>query len=241
MLINGDTGENQSKKNHSPADFITSLDIANIACGGHIGDEKSITQAVSICKTHKVKIAAHPSYKDKKNFGRKSIFVPPAQLKKDLISQISLLDKICKKQHTRLEFVKPHGALYNDAIISEAVFQVIAETIAQYNPKLGWIFFSSKDNLYFAEKAKKYGLKLLWEAFPDREYYQGKLLDRKEKKAVFQETEQIVERAIQLKKEQTILDYEKKLISMEAQTICLHGDNPASVMAASYIRKQFEV
>ena len=58
---------------------------------------------------------------------------------------------------------------------------------------------------------------------------------------MFQETEQIVERAIQLKKEQTILDYEKKLISMEAQTICLHGDNPASVIAASYIRKQFEV
>ena len=57
---------------------------------------------------------------------------------------------------------------------------------------------------------------------------------------MFQETEQIVERAIQLKKEQTILDYEKKLISMEAQTICLHGDNPASVMAASYIKK-FEV
>ena len=85
MLINGDTGENQSKKNHSPADFITSLDIANIACGGHIGDEKSITQAVSICKTHKVKIAAHPSYKDKKNFGRKSIFVRllETQLKKD--------------------------------------------------------------------------------------------------------------------------------------------------------------
>ncbi len=239
MLINGDTGENSSS-----ADFISLLDIANIACGGHIGDEKSMNQAVSLCKIHKVKIAAHPSYRDPKNFGRKSHLsfkktLSFKQLKKELTCQISSLDKICKKQHIPLEFVKPHGALYNDALISEAVFQIIAETIAQYNSKLVWIFFSSKHNLYFEKKAKKYGLKLLWEAFPDREYYQGKLLDRKEKKAVFQETEQIVERAIQLKTQHSIVDYQKKVIPIKAQTICLHGDNPASVIAASCIRKRF--
>ena len=166
MLINGDTGEN-----YSSADFIPLLDIANIACGGHVGNEQTMAQAVLLCKTYKVRVSAHISYKDRKNFGRKTIFVPPTQLKKELISQISLLDKICKRQQTPLEFIKPHGALYNDAVNEDAVFEIIAETLFQYNPKLIWIFFSSKHNLHFKTKAQKYGLKLLWEAFPDREYY----------------------------------------------------------------------
>ena len=224
MLINGDTGED-----YSSADFIPLLDIANIACGGHAGNEQTMTQAVLLCKTYKVRVSAHISYKDRKNFGRKSIFGSSAQLKKELISQISSLDKICEKQQTRLEFIKPHGALYNDALISEEIFQVIAETLFQYNPKLAWIFFSSQNNPYFKTKAQKYGLKLLWEAFPDREYYQGKLLDRAEKRAVLQDAKQIIARALQLKNKQPILDYEKKKLPIKAKTICLHGDNSASV------------
>ena len=79
MLINGDTGED-----YSSADFIPLLDIANIACGGHAGNEQTMTQAVLLCKTYKVRVSAHISYKDRKNFGRKSIFGSSAQLKKEL-------------------------------------------------------------------------------------------------------------------------------------------------------------
>ena len=219
--------------------FYSLTRLANIACGGHVGNAQTMAQAVLLCKTYKVRVSAHISYKDRKNFGRKTIFVPPTQLKKELISQISLLDKICKRQQTPLEFIKPHGALYNDAVNEDAVFEIIAETLFQYNPKLIWIFFSSKHNLHFKTKAQKYGLKLLWEAFPDREYYQGKLLDRTEKRAVLQDTKQIIARALQLKKKQTILDYEKKILPIKAQTICLHSDNPASIVAASCIRKKY--
>src|SRR5260370_18957886 len=91
------------------------ISSANVACGGHVGDEVSMTEAVRRAKRSEVKIGAHPSYPDRANFGRKSMAMSPPALRATLIEQIAALRAIAARESVPLRHVKPHGALYNDA------------------------------------------------------------------------------------------------------------------------------
>ena len=231
MLLNADVGESIKDKA-----FIPYLDIANVACTYHAGNKNIIKKVVYLAKKHQVKIAAHISYKDKKNFGRKSIFFSKTQLKPQLQEQLELLEKICRKEQYPFVFVKPHGALYNDAIQNEKVFEAIAEVLAAYNPNLEWVFFASLKNEYFQQRAKKYGLKLFFEVFADRNYENGLLMDRKKENAVFKNATEIVQRVLLLQKEGFLFNHKGEKEKLKAQTICFHGDNPASLKAIQSLK-----
>ena len=231
MLFNADVGESVEDKA-----FIPYLDIANVACTYHAGNKIILKIIVNLAKKYQVKIAAHISYKDKKNFGRKSIFLSKEKLKPQLKEQLELLEKICQKEQFPFIFVKPHGALYNDAIQNEKVFEAIAEVIADYNPNLEWIFFASLKNDYFQQKANKYGLKLFFEVFADRSYENSFLMDRKKENAVFKNENEIVQRVLLFKRKGFLLDYKGEKIKLKAQTICFHGDNPASLKAIQNLK-----
>ena len=231
MLISADVGETPQDK-----EFMPFLDIANIACGYHAGDETSITKMVLLAKKYLVKISAHLSYQDRKNFGRKSIFINKTTLRPQLLTQLQTIDKICKINDLPLVFVKPHGALYNDITKIPAVLEAVAETIAEYNQQLLWIFFATKNNAKYIKIAKKYGLKLLFESFADREYDKGFLKNRKEKGAIIKESSEIIKRVHLLREKNTILNELGKKEKLSAQTICFHGDNPASLVAIKILK-----
>jgi UPF0271 protein len=233
MFINADVGE----KSHDKA-FLPYLDIANVACGFHAGSEKTMEQIVRLAKKYAVKISAHISYKDKKNFGRKSIFTSKKELKPQLLEQLEVLHKICEKNQYPMTFVKPHGALYNDIVKNPAVLECVAEAISEYDKQLQWIFFASGQNKKFSAIAKKYGLKLFFEAFADRQYENGLLMDRKKQNAVISNASDIVQRALLLIKEGVILNHKGEKEKILAQTLCFHGDNLASLEAICNLQNE---
>lgn len=226
MYINADVGETPKDK-----EFLPFLQIANIACGAHAGDEKTMQQRIKLAQKHQVQISAHIAYCDRKNFGRKSIFFSKEELKPQLLQQLQRLDKICQKNQYPLSYVKPHGALYNDIVKNEETLQSVMEVIAEYNPKLQWIFFASEHNQKYIKITQNYNLQLCFEAFADRQYEKGLLMDRKKTKAVIDDPQEIIRRFFLLQEQGSIVDENGQLQKLQVQTICFHGDNPASLEA----------
>src|SRR6185436_14689136 len=110
------------------------IDSANVACGGHTGDEASMRDAVQRANEHRVRLGAHPSYPDREHFGRRSLDLEPVVLRDSLIEQISALRALGDVRH-----VKPHGALYNDAHHDRALANVIVDAMRAVDPSLALV------------------------------------------------------------------------------------------------------
>ena len=135
--INCDLGE--SSKLHSTENDPLLLEIvnsANIACGYHAGDQPTMEKTVEISKKNGVSIGAHPSFKDPENFGRKRLNLPPTEIKKLIIDQISILSDVANKKGIKVTHVKPHGALNNMACENYDLAKVISESIIETNKDL---------------------------------------------------------------------------------------------------------
>ncbi|MGZ7081178.1 MAG: LamB/YcsF family protein, partial [Thermoanaerobaculia bacterium] len=109
--ISADMGEGVRDENQ----IWPLIDSANVACGGHIGDEESMTIAARTAKQIGVRLGAHPSYPDRENFGRATMVLTSDKLRESLVQQIGALAAVAKREELILRHVKPHGALYNDA------------------------------------------------------------------------------------------------------------------------------
>src|SRR5437868_240094 len=139
--------------------FITS---ANVACGGHYGDEQTMTIAAARAREHGVRIGAHPSYPDRENFGRQSMSIPPATLRASIVAQITALRRIAP-----ITFVKPHGALYNDAHKDAMLSRLLVEAIRESGAELALVCPSRSQ---MADAARAAGTRVIREAFADRRY-----------------------------------------------------------------------
>lgn len=219
MFINCDLGECGVQID---ALIMPKIDMANIACGGHIGDVDSMTSAVKLAKQHQVLIGAHPSYEDRNNFGRISIDVSLVLLSKQITSQINTLIKICDTQNMPLTYVKPHGALYHDILKDKALFEVMLNCIKQTNLSLFLVVQAECVDKELQALASQYGVPLFYEAFADRAYNENMtLVSRTHKNAVFETPDAILKQFKRLHHEQ----------NMQIDTICFHSDNPASLLA----------
>jgi len=207
MQINCDLGEGIG----NDAELMPYIDEANIACGFHAGDAFTMRETVALCIRHGVKIGAHPSYLDRENFGRKEIEHSPEEIYLLVRKQVETLKKITDQAGTKLNHVKPHGALYNTSAKSEAVAKAIAKAVKDVDPSL--ILFGLK-NSHSIAAAKNIGLKTAEEAFADRRYESdGSLTPRSQPDACFTEI-------------RDVLDQVKKI---KADTWCIHGDGPHAV------------
>jgi UPF0271 protein len=187
------------------------IDEANIACGFHAGDAFTMRETVALCIRHGVKIGAHPSYLDRENFGRKEIEHSPEEIYLLVRKQVETLKKITDQAGTKLNHVKPHGALYNTSAKSEAVAKAIAKAVKDVDPSL--ILFGLK-NSHSIAAAKNIGLKTAEEAFADRRYESdGSLTPRSQPGACFTEIQDVLNQVEKIK----------------ADTWCIHGDGPHAV------------
>jgi UPF0271 protein len=210
MQINCDLGEGIG----NDAELMPYIDEANIACGFHAGDAFTMRETVALCIRHKVKIGAHPSYLDRENFGRKEIELSPEEIYLLVRKQVETLKKITDQARTKLNHVKPHGALYNTSAKNEAVAKAIAKAVKDVDPSL--ILFGLK-NSHSITAAKNLGLKTAEEAFADRKYENdGSLTPRSQPGACFTEI-------------QNVLDQVQKI---KADTWCIHGDGPHALAFA---------
>jgi UPF0271 protein len=210
--------------------FISS---ANIACGYHAGDEATIKKTLSLAKTFQVAVGAHPSYPDRANFGRKEMDLPIQEIKSLVIEQVRLVQSLASAMGLSLQHVKPHGALYNKAAKDEGTAIAIAEAVYTIDPSLILFGLANSES---GKAAKKLGLPFYNEVFADRTYTdQGQLTPRTEANAMITTDEEAIRQVMQMLQEETVTSTNGKLIPIQADTICIHGDGEHAVSFAKQI------
>ncbi|HEU4888968.1 MAG TPA: 5-oxoprolinase subunit PxpA [Thermoanaerobaculia bacterium] len=198
---------------------------ANVACGGHIGDEHSMGEAAWRAHEHGVRLGAHPSYPDRPNFGRKSLSMPPDELRASLIAQISALAAFAPVHH-----VKPHGALYNDAHKDRALAEVIVSAL---DPSMAIV---APDHSQMAAAARDAGLRVIREAFADRRYEaDGSLTPRSHRYSTLTVIESFVQASL-LITDHVVTARDGTRVAIAFDTICIHADMPGAVERARAIR-----
>jgi UPF0271 protein len=225
-LINCDLGECLTP---DPDPIVMPLiDMANIASGGHVGDESSIEATLRLAKQHGVEIGIHPSYEDQINFGRLSHDLDHHACRAMLSRQIERFSHIAASLDLKTTYIKPHGALYHDMMHDTKVLDVICDVMLEMGDNWSLVVQAGLwDNAIEDELSHK-GIQLRYEAFADRRYIGNQLAPRSEPDAVLTSPEHIINQYQMLNETKT----------MKVDTICFHSDNPASIEALKQLRQR---
>ena len=237
MRINCDMGESFGLwQLGSDEQVMPYLDMANIACGMHASDPVVMKQTVQLAKKHGVMVGAHPGYPDLQGFGRRQMAMGKDELIAFFIYQLGALQGICQSESTALEYVKPHGALYNAMMKDDGVFQALLSGLKQYNPKLPLVVMAVPDHARYQDLAATYGIELWFEAFVDRAYGDdGRLTPRTVAGSSHVMLEKIEQQALQLIEEKAVTTLSGKTVDIHADTLCIHGDGPLSLPTAKLL------
>jgi UPF0271 protein len=232
MKLNADVGEGVG----DDESLFRWIEMANVACGAHAGGSEEMAEAVDLAMSYGVAVGAHPGYPDREGFGRKSMELSSAELTRLVIEQVEALDAICHRAGTKLQYVKPHGALYHDMMARQEVYEAMLQAVASLPHSPALMIMAREQDALDRGLAGRHGVPLLFEAFADRAYTaQGTLMDRAERGAVYSESGLMLEQVMQLAHEGSVTSHCGKTIAIAADTICVHGDNAASVEAARQI------
>ncbi|MFK8059948.1 MAG: 5-oxoprolinase subunit PxpA [Polaribacter sp.] len=230
--VNCDLGEGIVNE-HLLIPFISSC---NIACGGHFGDANSIDKTIELAIEKNVLIGAHPSFPDKKNFGRKVMQISDDELKLSIQNQLDLFLERLSKLKGKLHHIKPHGALYNLIAEDEKAAENFIESIKKY---LKDVFLYVPYNSEIEKVALKNNIKIKYEAFADRNYNDNlKLVSRKEENAVITKSKEVLNHILKMVsdgKVKTISGIEK---TIKVDTFCVHGDNENSLEILKYASEE---
>jgi len=238
LLLNCDLGESFGAWKMGLDDQVMPfIDQANIACGFHAGDPVVIKKTLLAAKRNNVVVGAHPSYPDITGFGRRSMKIPPMELIPLLQYQIAALTGMASNLGIEVAYVKPHGALYNDMMADGHIRSAVMEAIAECHQPLAFMLQATPDAETHREEAKAFGIEVLFEAFADRCYDDnGALLSRTKEGAVHSK-EKMLEQVIQLQQQGTVTTVSGHSLTLQADSLCVHGDNLAGVQAIEEIRQ----
>ena len=237
--INCDLGE--KSKHHSnqyDPDLLEIVNSANVACGYHAGDEQTMNEVVQISKKNSVSIGAHPSFNDPENFGRSRINLSEDEIKKLIINQYEILQKIASNYDENVTHIKPHGALNNMACEDINLANILAKTIYSIDKELIYLVpTGSKMEI----AAKKLSMKIACEIFADRNYEDdGNLVSRKKPHALITDPEEAKKHVLTMVQNQALNCYSGKKIPCEIDSVCIHGDNISSLATARSIKENLK-
>ena len=234
--INCDLGEKSKLHNNENDPFLLGIvNSANVACGYHAGDEETMDQVIKISKENSVSIGAHPSFKDIENFGRKRMNLSDAEVRKLIIDQYEILQKIASNNNENVTHIKPHGALNNMACEDLNLATTIAKAVHEID----------KDMIYLVPTgskmeiaAKKLNMKIACEIFADRNYEDdGNLVSRSKPNALITDPEQAKKHVLSMVQNQALNCLSGKQIPCEIDSVCIHGDNKSSLDTAKSIKE----
>jgi len=220
--LNADLGEGGSEDEA----LLGLVSSANIACGGHAGDERTMRRALELAMAAGVAIGAHPSYEDREHFGRRALVLPLDKVTDLIRRQVGKLAELAAEAGARLNHVKPHGSLYNQADRDAALAAAVVEGIVSISPEL-ILYAPPSGKLAAAGRAA--GLTVRAEGFADRRYLEdGSLMPRAEPGAVISNVDDAVAQA-------------RAIISNgKVETVCVHGDGPTAVAILRTLRGALE-
>ena len=233
--INCDLGE--KSKFHSIKNDPKLLNIvnsANIACGYHAGDEKTMDMVIQISKENGVSVGAHPSFNDPENFGRKRMNLSSLEIKKLIFEQYEILQKIAQKYNENVTHIKPHGALNNMACEDLELATTLAVAIKEINKDIIYLVPTGSQ---MEIAAKKNSMRIACEIFADRNYEDdGNLISRKKPNALITDPVLAKKHVLNMVKNQAINCLSGKHIPCEIDSVCIHGDNDSSLATAKSIK-----
>ncbi len=243
MKINCDMGESFGQwKMGEDASIMPYINMANIACGFHASDPLHMSKTVALARRYRVAIGAHPGYPDMLGFGRREIAFSEAEIESFVLYQVGALQAICHAQQSPLEYVKPHGALYNTMMKDEAVLIAVLKAISglqsAYPAGLPLMVLANSQAEKMAKLAGRFGVSLIYEAFCDRAYADdGSLVPRTAKNSVLATDKEIEARIRGLVKNGEIITISGKVLSVHADTVCVHGDHPEAFESVKKVRR----
>jgi UPF0271 protein len=235
--INSDMGESYGPytigQDKEVMNYITS---ANIGCGWHGGDPMVMDQTVKMAKEKGVGVGAHPGYPDVMGFGRRRMDLSMAEIENYVLYQIGALYAFCKAHGLKMQHVKAHGALGNLAMVDLEVAKAIARATARFDPN---ILFVVMPGTPMVQAAKEIGLPYVQEVFGDRVYNpDGTLQSRKIPGSVIHDPEKAARQALTMVKEGYVVAHDGTKVSLQPDTLCVHGDNPTALSILKRIREE---
>lgn len=237
--INSDVGEGFGACPGAPdAELFAVISSANVACGFHAGDPRTMERTVRAAKAAGVAVGAHPGFPDLVGFGRRTMRASAEEIHTDLLYQVGALAAFCQAHDVPLHHVKPHGALYNMAAVDRAMADAIVAAIHAYEPGLP-LYALPESQLEAAARAA--GLYVAREAFVDRAYMaDGTLAPRSLPGSVLTDPEAVVARVIRMVRGEPIATLDGGSIRIQAETFCIHSDTPTAVPIAQALRDGLE-
>lgn len=238
ILLNCDMGESYGAwRMGDDAHAMPLIDQANLACGFHAGDPLTLQRTVRLAVEQGVSIGAHPSYPDLAGFGRRHLACSPEEVQALVLYQIGALDAFCRAAGTRVDYVKPHGALYNDLVRDDALLSAVLDACAAYRKGLPLMVLALADNTRELALADAADVPLMFEAFADRAYLSdGQLAPRRLAGAVHHEPQRILDQALAIARGEPFPDIDGNPLCLRADSLCVHGDNPESLAVLRRLR-----
>lgn len=237
--LNSDLGESFGQWNMgNDAEILKIVSSANIACGFHAGDplvmRNTLRQAIEL----NVSIGAHVSYPDLVGFGRRNMDLSYDELQSDVLYQIAALDGMAKALGSSVQYVKPHGALYNTIAHNAAQAKAVIDAILMYRPSLALVALAGSPLI---EQARAAGLTVISEAFADRAYHRdGALVSRRVAGAVLHDADLVAKRVVSMLQTGGVSSIEGEFTPIQADSICLHGDTAGALYMAERIKQELE-
>jgi UPF0271 protein len=234
--LNADLGEGETllPSDLAVLDCVTS---ANLSCGFHAGNPEAIQASLDAALERGVAIGAHVSYRDRQGFGRRAMEVPAPQLLADIIEQYRILAAMATASGGSVDYVKPHGALYNRMGVDEAVAAVVVKAVGECGVRL----LVAQAGTAVAGLATAAGLEMVGEAFADRGYLpDGRLVPRSQPDALVTDPHVVAQRALSLVTRGGIEAADGSWLGVACETLCVHGDTPSASASARKTRAALE-
>jgi UPF0271 protein len=215
--------------------LLRSITSANVACGGHAGDERTMRTTIEQAMRAGVAVGAHPGYPDRENFGRLELKMSAEAVANSIFEQVRALAEVAAKCGAKLIHVKPHGALYNQAVKNHELAEAIAQGVAKFSKNLVLMGLAGSPMLDVFREA---GFAVAAEAFADRRYEpDGTLRSRKFDDALIRNPEEAAWQALGIAERGVVIASDGSEVAVNAQTICIHGDTPGSVQIAAAVAR----
>lgn len=218
--LNADLGEGCGQDER----LLPLVTSASVATGAHAGDDSTAIATMMLARRHGVVVGAHPGYADRENFGRKAMEMTASEVEKLVFNQCEHLRRLASAVGVYLPYLKPHGALYNQAVVQ----QTVALGVVRAAKRLGMALLMQNTGMV-PHVAAAQGVKVVREGFLDRRYNEdGRLMPRSRPDAILTDDEEIREQMIRL------------VESGSVDSLCIHGDSPHAVVLARNVHEWAE-